>query len=128
MKKFLTYISISFLLSLIIVGCSRKKDKFLNKNFHSLTTKYNFLFNGNNLYAEGLIDLENDLRENFWTLLPVEKFKFYDADEDERDTNVTKAEEMEKDYERKIKEANAWRPTLRYSSPSLSNLCNSCAT
>ena len=78
---------------MIIVGCSRKKDKFLNKNFHSLTTKYNFLFNGNNLYAEGLIDLENDLRENFWTLLPVEKFKFYDADEDERETNFTKAEE-----------------------------------
>ena len=93
MKKLLIYISTSFLLSLIIVGCSRKKDKFLNKNFHSLTTKYNFLFNGNNLYAEGLIDLENDLRENFWTLLPVEKFKFYDADEDERETNFTKAEE-----------------------------------
>ena len=78
---------------MIILGCSRKKDKFLNKNFHSLTTKYNFLFNGNNLYAEGLVDLENDLRDNFWTLLPIEKFKFYDADEDERETNFTKAEE-----------------------------------
>lgn len=93
MKKSLKYISISFLLFLIILGCSRKKDKFLNKNFHSLTTKYNFLFNGNNLYAEGLVDLENDLRDNFWTLLPIEKFKFYDADEDERETNFTKAEE-----------------------------------
>ena len=48
---------------MIVLGCSRKKDKFLNKNFHSLTTKYNFLFNGNNLYAEGLVDLENDLKE-----------------------------------------------------------------
>ena len=93
MKKSLKYISIFFLLFLIILGCSRKKDKFLNKNFHSLTTKYNFLFNGNNLYAEGLVDLENDLRDNFWTLLPIEKFKFYDADEDERETNFTKAEE-----------------------------------
>jgi len=93
LKKSLKYISISFLLFLIILGCSRKKDKFLNKNFHSLTTKYNFLFNGNNLYAEGLVDLENDLRDNFWTLLPIEKFKFYDADEDERETNFTKAEE-----------------------------------
>ena len=54
-----------------------KKDKFLNKNFHSVTTKYNFLFNGNNLYAEGLSDLENDVRENFWTLLPLEKFKLF---------------------------------------------------
>ena len=78
---------------MIVIGCSRKKDKFLNKNFHSLTTKYNFLFNGNNLYAEGLVDLENDLKENFWTLLPIEKFKFYDLDDEERETNFTKAEE-----------------------------------
>ena len=78
---------------MIIIGCSRKKDKFLNKNFHSLTTKYNFLFNGNNLYAEGLLEIENDIRENFWTLLPIEKFKFYDLDDEERETNFTKAEE-----------------------------------
>ena len=93
MKKLFINISILFLLSLIVTGCSRKKDKFLNKNFHSLTTKYNFLFNGNNLYAEGLVDLENDLKENFWTLLPIEKFKFYDLDDEERETNFTKAEE-----------------------------------
>jgi len=93
LKKLFTNISILFLLSLIVIGCSRKKDKFLNKNFHSLTTKYNFLFNGNNLYAEGLVDLENDLKENFWTLLPIEKFKFYDLDDEERETNFTKAEE-----------------------------------
>ena len=78
---------------MIVLGCSRKKDKFLNKNFHALTTKYNFLFNGNNLYAEGLLEIENDIRENFWTLLPIEKFKFYDLDDEERETNFTKAEE-----------------------------------
>ena len=78
---------------MIILGCSRKKDKFLNKNFHALTTKYNFLFNGNNLYAEGLLDIEKDVRENFWTLLPIEKFKFYELEDEERETNFTKAEE-----------------------------------
>ena len=93
MKKLFINILISFLLSLIVLGCSRKKDKFLNKNFHALTTKYNFLFNGNNLYAEGLLEIENDIRENFWTLLPIEKFKFYDLDDEERETNFTKAEE-----------------------------------
>ncbi len=65
----------------------------MNKNFHSLTTKYNFLFNGNNLYTEGLKDLENEVQENFWTLLPIEKFKYYDRDDDERETNFTRAEE-----------------------------------
>ena len=81
------------LVAILLAGCSRKKDKFLNKNFHSLTTKYNFLFNGNNLYAEGLSDLENDIRENFWNLIPIEKFKYYDLDDEERETNFTRAEE-----------------------------------
>ena len=81
------------LVAIFSVGCSRKKDKFLNKNFHSLTTKYNFLFNGNNLYTEGLSDLENDIRENFWNLIPIEKFKYYDLDDEERETNFTRAEE-----------------------------------
>ena len=38
-------------------------------------------------------DLENDVRENFWTLLPLEKFKFYRIDDEERETNFTRAEE-----------------------------------
>ena len=93
MKKPIINIISFFFLAILIAGCSRKKDKFLNKNFHSVTTKYNFLFNGNNLYAEGLSDLENDVRENFWTLLPLEKFKFYRIDDEERETNFTRAEE-----------------------------------
>jgi hypothetical protein len=93
LKKPIINIISFFFLAILIAGCSRKKDKFLNKNFHSVTTKYNFLFNGNNLYAEGLSDLENDVRENFWTLLPLEKFKFYQIDDEERETNFTRAEE-----------------------------------
>ncbi len=93
MKKPIINIITFFFLAILITGCSRKKDKFLNKNFHSVTTKYNFLFNGNNLYAEGLSDLDNDVRENFWTLLPLEKFKFYRIDDEERETNFTRAEE-----------------------------------
>ena len=93
MKKPIINIISFFFLAILIAGCSRKKDKFLNKHFHSVTTKYKFLFNGNNLYAEGLSDLENDVRENFWTLLPLEKFKFYRIDDEERETNFTRAEE-----------------------------------
>ena len=93
MKKSLLNIFLFLLVVILLAGCSRKKDKFLNKNFHSLTTKYNFLFNGNNLYAEGLSDLENDIRENFWNLIPIEKFKYYDLDDEERETNFTRSEE-----------------------------------
>ncbi len=77
----------------LISSCSRKKDKFLNKKFHSTATKYNFLFNGNNLYNEGLIQIRRDIDENFWGMIPLEKFKFYDFDDKERDNYFTKAEE-----------------------------------
>lgn len=93
MKKPIINIISFFFLAILIAGCSRKKDKFLNKNFHSVTTKYNFLFNGNNLYAEGLSDLENDVSENFWELIPIEKFRYYQIDDEQRETNFTKAEE-----------------------------------
>tara|TARA_Y100000991_G_scaffold209432_1_gene189547 strand:+ start:46296 stop:48761 length:2466 start_codon:yes stop_codon:yes gene_type:complete len=79
-------------MAIVLLGCSRKKDKFLNKNFHSLTTKYNFLFNGNNLYNLGILDLDNEVKEDFWTLIPIEKFNYYE-NEEARENNFTKAEE-----------------------------------
>ena len=72
----------------------QKKDKFLNKKFHSLTTTYNYLFNGENLYSLGSEELNNSVKENFWKLIPIEKYKYIDTDLDEdRETNFTKAEE-----------------------------------
>ena len=79
MRKPIINILSFFFLAILIAGCSRKKDKFLNKNFHSVTTKYNFLFNGNNLYAEGLSDLENDVRENFWTYYLLKNLSFIES-------------------------------------------------
>ena len=94
MKNFFTYIFLSFFAAILISGCSRKKDKFLNKKFHSLTTTYNYLFNGENLYSLGSEELNNSEKENFWKLIPIEKYKYIDTDLDEdRETNFTKAEE-----------------------------------
>ena len=94
LKNFFTYIFLSFFAAILISGCSRKKDKFLNKKFHSLTTTYNYLFNGENLYSLGSEELNNSEKENFWKLIPIEKYKYIDTDLDEdRETNFTKAEE-----------------------------------
>lgn len=94
LKNFFTYIFLSFFAAILISGCSRKKDKFLNKKFHSLTTTYNYLFNGENLYSLGSEELNNSEKENFWKLIPIEKYKHIDTDLDEdRETNFTKAEE-----------------------------------
>ena len=68
------YIFIGFITAFVIVGCSRKKDKFLNKKFHSITTKYNYLYNGNNLLSQALESLNEEEKDNFWELLSLEKY------------------------------------------------------
>lgn len=57
-------------------SCSTKKDKFLNRNFQALNTKYNVLFNGQMAYEEAKIALDKTHVDNFWTILPIEPLKF----------------------------------------------------
>ena len=68
-------IFVSFFIALIIVGCSTKKDAFLNRNFHSVNTKYNILFNGHEALRIGLEQLNANYEDNFWERLPVEPLK-----------------------------------------------------
>jgi len=68
-------IFVSFLVVLLTVGCSTKKDAFLNRNFHALTTKYNVLFNGNEALRIGLIELNSNYQDNYWERLPIEPLK-----------------------------------------------------
>jgi len=61
-------------------SCSTKKDKFINRQFHALGTKYNVLYNGNIALERGKDGVNNEFTENFWELLPVERMK---VDEDD---------------------------------------------
>lgn len=60
-------------------ACSTKKDKFLNRNFHAMTTKFNVLYNGNLAFDEGYEALTTSYEDNFWEILPVERL---DVNED----------------------------------------------
>jgi len=64
-----------FLLFLLLVGCSTKKDAFLNRSFHSVTTKYNVLYNGNEALRIGLEELNSNYQDNYWERLPIEPLK-----------------------------------------------------
>ncbi len=61
------------LLSILVVGCSRKKDKWINRNWHDLTTKNNTLYNGRVAFDQGIQELVDTYNDNFWELLPVER-------------------------------------------------------
>lgn len=63
------------LIAVIIQSCSRKKDKFINRAWHSVGTEYNILYNGEIALNQGLESVNNAYTENFWELLPVERFE-----------------------------------------------------
>ena len=75
MKAVVKIITLSLIVFLALQSCSRKKDKWLNRNFHAMGTKYNVLYNGNLALQSGLNAINDAYSENFWELLPVERMQ-----------------------------------------------------
>lgn len=61
---------------LTLVSCSTKKDKFLNRTYNAITTKYNILYNGNLAFQEGLNQINQKHKDNFWEQLAIEPITF----------------------------------------------------
>lgn len=59
-------------------GCSRKKDKFISRNFHAVTTEFNVLYNGCIALDEGRKRLNDTYFDNYWEVLPVERMQIFD--------------------------------------------------
>ena len=66
--------NIFFLVIFLVIttACSTSKNKFINREYHTLNTRYNVLFNGKEAFAIGLDILESVHEDNFFELLPVE--------------------------------------------------------
>jgi len=65
--------NISLLLAFIlIISCSTSKDRFLNRKYHKVSTKFNVLFNGKEAFKIGKKILEDVYEDNFFDLLSVE--------------------------------------------------------
>lgn len=96
MKKVLNKYFLVLFLIFSFIACSVKKDKFINRNFHAVTTEYNVLYNGNLALDAGLEELVATYKDNFWEVLPVERM----PDNEEsllpgqtKNPNFTRAEE-----------------------------------
>tara|TARA_B110000003_G_scaffold272654_1_gene308946 strand:+ start:5460 stop:7976 length:2517 start_codon:yes stop_codon:yes gene_type:complete len=75
LKNFYNFILYGALSLLVVTSCSRKKDKFINRSWHSLNTKYNILYNGNIALEEGLMTTNSIYSDNYWDILPVERLQ-----------------------------------------------------
>lgn len=54
------------------MACSRKKNTFLNRNWHAVTAEYNTLYNGNLALELGKEQIRQSFQDNYWSILPVE--------------------------------------------------------
>ncbi|WP_439152095.1 tetratricopeptide repeat protein [Winogradskyella sp.] len=100
MKTHFKIILSLFCVALITQSCSRKKNTFINRNFHALGTKYNVLYNGNIALERGKAAVNNEYTENFWELLPIERI---DVKDDVFLPGQTKNEDFERAEEKAIK-------------------------
>ena len=80
----------------ILVACSTKKNTFLSRNSHALSTEYNILYNGGIALEKGVSDLKSQYKDNFWEILPVERMQVSEdqfSNETPKNTNFERAEE-----------------------------------
>ena len=56
---------------LIFFGCSTQKDKALNRAYHSTTSKFNPLYNGEESLRLGVNALIESRKDNYWNLIEV---------------------------------------------------------
>ena len=63
---------------IFVVACSTKKDNFLARNSHALSTKYNIDYNGQIALDKGIQDIKTSLKDNFWKRLPIERMQIID--------------------------------------------------
>ena len=74
---------ILFSLTLLVSSCSTTKKGLLNQEYHTLTTKYNVLFNGKEAFSIGEEILSKAFEDNFYELLPVEPINLWGENIDE---------------------------------------------
>ena len=62
-------------LLLILIACSTKRNSWVSRNSHALSTKDNILYNGGIALNKGVNDLKGQYKDNFWELLPIERMQ-----------------------------------------------------
>ena len=58
-----------------LIACSTKKNSFVSRNSHALSTEYNILYNGGVALDAGINELKSNYKDNFWERLPVERMQ-----------------------------------------------------
>ncbi len=82
--------------TLFFNACSTKKDALVNREWHALNTKFNVLYNGSIAFEKGREELNANYKDNYWSILPVERLEVTDdvkLDSENNNPNFIIAEE-----------------------------------
>ncbi|RTY95936.1 tetratricopeptide repeat protein [Flavobacterium sp. GT3R68] len=60
---------------LFLLACSTKRNSFISRNSHALSTEYNILYNGGIALETGIAELKTNYKDNFWERLPIERMQ-----------------------------------------------------
>jgi hypothetical protein len=94
-KETLKYATIILVIAFVL-GCSTKKNTFVSRNTHALSSKYNILYNGGVALDKGVEELKLQYKDNFWEILPVERMQVVEEkvlpEEQQRNPNFERAE------------------------------------
>lgn len=85
-------ITLFFLVVVFLAACSRKKNTFLNRNIHAVTTEYNTLYNGDEAFTDAKEQLAYGFRDNFWEILPVERIEINEQEIEVKAPGAAKGE------------------------------------
>ena len=72
MKNFFISCFVSLFLVALVLSCSTQKDKFLNRKYHTLNTKFNVLFNGKEALRIGEFIIKSTLEDDFYEILEID--------------------------------------------------------
>lgn len=82
MKKALLFFGL-----ILMVACSTKKNSKLSRAYHSTTSKFNPIFNGQEALRYGLLDITNKNQDNYWLRLTVDPYTLPDPFDSEAPSN-----------------------------------------
>ena len=78
MKKTILFLVLLGITLFFLDACSTKKNTIISRNYQALTTKYNVLFNGKEALNKGIETLNENYKDDWFEILPIEPIKFED--------------------------------------------------
>lgn len=74
MNYFTKYLLTVTCIVLVLLACSTEKNTLISRTYHGVNARYNGYFNANLLLDQAITSYRNNLKEDYYKLLPIETY------------------------------------------------------